>query len=56
MIPGFRFIGYKSYTEEYTYIDEFSNITVFIGRNLCNGCRKLILQQKVLYDIYKQPV
>ena len=32
-ITGLKFIGYKSFTEEYAFIDSFPNITVFIGRN-----------------------
>lgn len=33
MLSGLRFIGYKSFSGEYTYINVFPNITVFIGRN-----------------------
>lgn len=32
-ITGLRFIGYKSFTEKYAFIDKFPNITIFIGRN-----------------------
>lgn len=34
-ISGLRFINYKSFTNNYTAINEFPNITIFIGRNNC---------------------
>lgn len=32
-VSKLRFKGYKSFTEKYAAINEFANITVFIGRN-----------------------
>lgn len=32
-VSKIRFKGYKSFTEKYAAINEFANITVFIGRN-----------------------
>lgn len=32
-VTSLKFIGYKSFTREYAFINEFSNITIFIGRN-----------------------